>query len=639
MRPDDTGRRRRAPRAGARKQTVVPFEAGLELDAELAALEAELTGAGARTANQRDDREVPSPTFVATLRDRLTGDVAPSLRAIAPSSAAVLPLSAPIVSAPIVSAPTAEGWPRLVAPDLPRPLAMSAVTTPLPVAARVSRRTPTILPAPRWTALAVAAALIIAVVGARTVTDLRGLPAIRAGEAVGATLIRDGLASDLRPGTELRQGDAVRVSADGRATIEIGASVTRLDGGAGVRLASLTARETILDQLAGRAWHRAAPPEGGTYVVRTAAVTWTAAGTAFDLDRTATERGERLELLAIEHAVELSAPGLEATIDEGRRAVLFLGEGTPALETGSVDPAALDDPWLLENARRDRARGFAIGILEGVDLAEPTPTPRQSPISTPEPTRSLDPTAAPTPEPTAEPTPAPTPKPTPKPTPRPTPRPTPKPTPKPTPGIGTLGLTLSGCPGAVVVDWTAYAGDAFDHYTVLRSTSSTIPLAYPPQAGSVALDGSFTKNVELTSTADPEADPGVTYYYRAMAFDAADRVIAASPVKAGAASSVKALGELGVGPEELGTRFDWSPYSGPEACFSLYKLVYSAEDDTPSYLEGAAAAWAGENPAAGTALVGELPSGAYWFRIQVIRGTDLGKFVVAQSTPTAYTVP
>ena len=67
-------------------------------------------------------------------------------------------------------------------------------------------------------------------------------------------------------------------------------------------------------------------------------------------------------------------------------------------------------------------------------------------------------------------------------------------------------------------------------------------------------------------------------------------MIAASPVKASAASSVKALGELGVGPDETGTRFDWSPYSGPEGCFSTYKLVYSAEDETPSYLEGAPAA-------------------------------------------------
>ena len=434
---------------------------------------------------------------------------------------------------------------------------------------------------------------------------------------MGATLIRDGLASDLVAGSELRQGDAIRVSADGYATVQIGASVARLDGGAGVRLTSLSARETILDQLAGRAWHRAAPPDGGTYVVRTEAVTWTGAGTAFDLDRTATERGERLELLAIEHAVDLSAPGLEARIDEGRRAVLFLGGGAPTLETGSLEPAELDDPWLLANARRDRALGFGIGILEGVDLAEPTPTPRHSAVSTPRPTPSLEP--APTPEPTAE--------------------PTPKPTPKPTPGIATLGLTVSGCHGGVVVNWTAYAGGSFSHYTVLRSTTSTIPLAYPPQGGAIALDQSFTESRELTSTADAEIEPGATYYYRAIALDVEDRVIAASAVKSGAASSVKALGELGVGPAELSTRFDWSPYTGPEGCFSLYKLVYSAEDDTPSYLEGATTAWAGESQSAGTAAVGELPSGTYWFRIQVIRVTDLGKFVVAQSGPAAYTVP
>ncbi|HEV8488906.1 MAG TPA: hypothetical protein VGQ58_03870 [Candidatus Limnocylindrales bacterium] len=124
-----------------------------------------------------------------------------------------------------------------------------------------------------------------------------------------------------------------------------------------------------------------------------------------------------------------------------------------------------------------------------------------------------------------------------------------------------------------------------------------------------------------------------------MAFDAEDRVIAASPVKASAASSVKALGELGVGPDEAGTRFDWSPYTGPDGCFSLYKLVYSDDDETPSYLEGAAAAWAGESPAAGTTVVGELPSGEHWFRIQVIRATDLGKFIAAQTSPTLYTVP
>jgi hypothetical protein len=293
-------------------------------------------------------------------------------------------------------------------------------------------------------------------------------------------------------------------------------------------------------------------------------------------------------------------------------------------------------------------------VVAGRDLYvalgdHPTPTPAPSLEALPSVT--FAPTFAPiaTEPPTAEATPsatlAPTPLPTAVPTPKPTPKPTPEPTPMPPPPLGVLSLAATGCPGGVVLDWSGYEGEgAFHHYTTLRSTSESIPKAYPPAGGAVDPGGTYTTDPSKTSAVDAELSAGVTYYYRTMAFNAVNGVIAASGVTSAVAAPRGSLGPLSVGAVAEGTKLAWTAFAGSEGCFTWYKLVFSEENPSPSYLGGDPYLAALENPAASSYVTptgGEgLQSGhTYYLRVQVIRATDLGGFLVAQTDVATYTVP
>jgi hypothetical protein len=195
------------------------------------------------------------------------------------------------------------------------------------------------------------------------------------------------------------------------------------------------------------------------------------------------------------------------------------------------------------------------------------------------------------------------------------------------------------CPGGIVLDWSATEADGFGRYGVARSASDAIPAVWPPSGGASAVDAATTTDPSRTSAADTGRPAGSTWFYRAFVLGDDDRVLAASAVRSAVAKPVKPLGALSVAPEETGTAFAWAPYAGDPSCVSYLKLVMSADDPTPSYLEGAGAIWVGENAAAGETWVEGLDPGTYWFRLQAIRATDLGKFVVAETDPVAYAVP
>jgi hypothetical protein len=243
-----------------------------------------------------------------------------------------------------------------------------------------------------------------------------------------------------------------------------------------------------------------------------------------------------------------------------------------------------------------------------------------------------------TPLPTAAPTPAPDPTPPPPP-----PPPPPTPTPPPS-GPATLSLSLKSCDGGVVIQWSKYTGAGFNHYTTLRNTTNNIPLAYPPQAGAVDFGGTYTTDFTKLSAVDATGTPFTTYYYRAMAFDVNDQVIGASAVGSAQAKPTLAMGALGVAPDAGGTMFTWNPYTGPSGCFTYYKLVASPTNANPSYLNGDPYLWAGSTQGDGSVVVPpghpSFVSGqTYFIRIQVIRTTDLGAFVAAQTDVTTYLVP
>jgi hypothetical protein len=502
-----------------------------------------------------------------------------------------------------------------------------------------------LLPAPRWTALAIAAVVLVAVVGLGPTRLLTGPAELRAGDVAGATLSRDGVTSELSPSEALRAGDVITTGPGGFATLELGTSRVRLDGGTGLRLVEATTARVELAQSAGRAWHRVGGP-GVTYAVRTAEVTWTADGTAFDLrlETDPSSGGAWVRGIGIEHVVAIAGPNLTATLDEGAVARIHLGRerGSVAdMALGPVSDADLRDPWLLDNARRDARLGFDPGVLAG-GLAEARPTPATTPDPSAGPVLPDDPEVdSPEPVVTVAPpkaTPAPTPKPTPRPTPRPTA--TPKPTAKPTPALASLGLTATACPGGFTrLGWTVAPADGFNHYQSIRSSKTTIPAVYPPVAPGVAPDSLYVTERATLGAIDAGLEPGTTVSYRTMAFSADDVAYAASGVRSVSVMAVKALGALTLTPDGAGFSAGWAPYAGPGACFGFYKLVVSTTDPTPSYLDGASAVWVGESAATSSTLVETLDPGTYHVRLEAFLDTPGGKILVAHTDVADITIP
>jgi len=619
MRPDDPMDGRRYPE---------PLD-DVAVDADFTALEAELTAAGARA--RRGHPGAPTPAFAAALRERLTasfGAAGGEARGEAGGTVGTV-LTSPTWAATSVGSTSA--WAH--GADGPRiqPLPTGPVDhAPARLAVRTSLRTPTVLPAPRWSFLAAAAAVIVAVVGLNTGILFPAPPVSRVTAAVGAELVRDGQATPLTAGSELLAADEIRVAATGSAAIVLGDSRIRLEGGADLRLTTIERSRIAVDQLAGRAWHRVVLPDGGSYVVTTGPVTWTALGTAFDLERSGagSAGGDVVHELTVQHAVVAEGPGLRVSVDEGRGATVRL-DGAPTVTTVEVSAAtAAADPWILANAAADDADGLPLGLLDGIELAVATPAPTV--FTTPRPTPTAGPTE--TPVITAAPTVAPTPRPTPKPTPKVTPAPT----------FGTMSLTAFACPGGVVLDWSVPDMAALNHVQVLRGTSAEIPTTYPPPDWVSAFEGGFSSDPAKSDGRDVTAEAG-SAWYRAVAFSGEDVAIAASPVKAVTTIGIKDLGPLAIsdGPSAGELTFGWSPFGGGGDCFSYYKLVASIEDSTPSYLEGTDFALPiSEMTASGTTVADGLTSGqTYHFRIQAVRVTSLGKFIVAQSEVSQHLAP
>jgi hypothetical protein len=291
---------------------------------------------------------------------------------------------------------------------------------------------------------------------------------------------------------------------------------------------------------------------------------------------------------------------------------------------------------------------LAVAFVGASQLNIGAPDPSESPVAATDeasPTLEPDHSFAPPPTdgavfvPVATPTPAPATTPAPQlPTPPPPP-PAPTPTPAP-PGPAQMTLGLKSCDGGVLITWSKYKAGGFNHYTTLRNTVNTVPMAYPPQGGAVDFGGTYTTDVTALSAVDPSGAIGVTYYYRTMAFNAADGVVGATAVGSATALPMASLGTLTAAGDAGGTLFTWTPYAGHGACFTYYKLVASTTNPNPSYLNGDPYIWAGSAQADGSTVSPDLVSGqTYFLRIQVIRTSALGSFVAAQSGVTTYTVP
>jgi len=235
---------------------------------------------------------------------------------------------------------------------------------------------------------------------------------------------------------------------------------------------------------------------------------------------------------------------------------------------------------------------------------------------------------------------------TPRATPVPTPRPsqlaeaprTPAPalTPQATPDPTRLELQAVSCHGGVVLDWSSTTNPEFHHYTALRSPEREISPGYPPEAPAVDWGDSYTTDRFVTSAVDASIIPSQTrWHYRVMAYDARNRVVAASPVRGARLREPTGLGqlEIGTGPDGV-TRLSWRTYGGEDRCFSAYRILAGsggAALDTLAIVS---------DQSTGSLKTDALHAGTtYQLEVQAVRTTTLGSFVLGETDTVSFTVP
>ncbi|HEU4862895.1 MAG TPA: hypothetical protein VFU44_03900 [Candidatus Limnocylindria bacterium] len=214
--------------------------------------------------------------------------------------------------------------------------------------------------------------------------------------------------------------------------------------------------------------------------------------------------------------------------------------------------------------------------------------------------------------------------------------PTPTPGPTPAPDPGSLALEATSCEGGVVLSWSASTNPDFHHYTALRSPDRDVAPDWPPIAPAVDWGQTYATDPFVTSAVDASILPSDTRWnYRVMAYDEEGRVVAASPVRPAQIHPLADLGSLRVDARPDGfTRLRWHPYDGFSECFSQYRVMYGIGSTPATVLTVISDQSAGELP------TDALHAGTtYELRVQAMRSTPLGSFVVGQTETTTYTVP
>lgn len=222
-----------------------------------------------------------------------------------------------------------------------------------------------------------------------------------------------------------------------------------------------------------------------------------------------------------------------------------------------------------------------------------------------------------------------------------TPSSTASPRPLPTPVADapeTLELEVTGCPGGVVVDWSPATHPDFHHYTALRSIEAEVDPAYPPIAPAVDWGDSYGTDRFVTSAVDATLIPSdTTLYYRVMAYDPVNRVLAASPVRHTHMSEVVELGPLVVSAGEAasGTHLDWTLYGGLARCFSSYQVLIGPAGTTPT----SALTVVSDQSTTELETLGLHSGESYAIQVTVVRSTTLGSFLVGRTAIATYSVP
>ena len=220
--------------------------------------------------------------------------------------------------------------------------------------------------------------------------------------------------------------------------------------------------------------------------------------------------------------------------------------------------------------------------------------------------------------------------------PEPTASPTPIPEPTATPDSSVLELQATSCDGGVLLDWSASLDPSFHHYTALRSPQRDIEPFYPPIAPAVDWGDTYATDRFVTSGVDASIIPSdARWFYRVMAYDAGGAVIGASPVRSAQLHATDDLGTIRAAPAgDGGTWLRWNSYGGFSRCFTSYRVTFGLGESPTTVL-----AVVSDQATAELATDALHPGTTYTLRVQAVRATPLGSFVVGESQVATYTVP
>jgi hypothetical protein len=214
--------------------------------------------------------------------------------------------------------------------------------------------------------------------------------------------------------------------------------------------------------------------------------------------------------------------------------------------------------------------------------------------------------------------------------------PSPTPTPTATPDPFVLDLDAHSCEGGVVLEWSPSTDPDFHHYVALRSPERPIPTNYPPIAPAVDWGDSYATDRFVTSAVDASILPSETAWnYRVMAYDARGRAVGASPVRIARVRDQVSVGSLVVEAGLGGaTSIRWNPFRGLRRCFSEYRVVFSIGGGPSTVLSVVS------DQHTRSIETNALHSGTtYQLRVQAVRSTLQGSFVLGQTDTLSYTVP
>jgi hypothetical protein len=216
----------------------------------------------------------------------------------------------------------------------------------------------------------------------------------------------------------------------------------------------------------------------------------------------------------------------------------------------------------------------------------------------------------------------------------PTASPSPAPTPMPDPTL--FDLEAVSCHGGVLLDWSPTTHPDFHHYTALRSRLAEIPRNWPPVAPAVDWGRTYTTDRFVTSGVDASLLPNETlWHYRVIAYDAANRALAASPVRDARILEPTGLGNLEVEPGPDGVvHLGWRSYGGEDRCFSAYRVLADNGGGTFDTLTIVS-----DQGATGVETDALHPGTAYLLRVEAVRTTTLGSFLLGETDTVTFTLP